>query len=556
MLHTTVRSLIEAGVLIGAGALARNIGLIDSIDAQTGYKVIAYATLPALALQVLSSPGVSITEALWIASAALVHAALTAALGWLLHRKRRAPERALLTGCAIGAALGTCGLPFLDAAFGLHAVRLALVWDLANIIAVFGISYLVMMAGGSPPPALYEHADGGTYRGSWLGPRKQGLGVYAYPSGGQYQGMWQNNLKEGFGVYTFPKGGWYEGEWADGERHGTGVRLMRNGTIKAGRWRRGELEKAMDPLDCAVAVNAAQKAAQAARRLRPKTGDLRDAAMNVASQPLLWAVLAALWLSASGRAMPLTLDRLSRAVASAHMPLVLLCMGVLLTDHRPQAVQAGDAARVLALRWLLPLLAAAAAAALSPAHAWHAAVMALCALSPLPAAAKQHAKQARLNDTLAAALQSQSAMASLVLLPAVGLLLAAASPPPLTMADLLLPAVLPANSVVVVLLAAAAACSVACLVVSRGQDRRRGGSAAPRGAVRMRLDGEAPVVPLPVTILWPGDQQVETTGVGSAVREAALQQASTEDAAEEQQNPDSSRHADSAETDTSDPFKI
>lgn len=49
-------------------------------------------------------------------------------------------------------------------------------------------------------------------------------------------------------------------------------------------------------------------------------------------------------------------------------------------------MQAGDAARVLALRWLLPLLAAAAAAALSPAHAWHAAVMALCALSPLPAA--------------------------------------------------------------------------------------------------------------------------------------------------------------------------
>lgn len=62
-----------------------------------------------------------------------------------------------------------------------------------------------MMAGGSPPPALYEHADGGTYRGSWLGPRKQGLGTYTYPSGGQYQGLWQNNLKEGYGVYNFPK---------------------------------------------------------------------------------------------------------------------------------------------------------------------------------------------------------------------------------------------------------------------------------------------------------------------------------------------------------------
>ncbi len=70
---------------------------------------------------------------------------------------------------------------------------------------MFGISYLVMMAGGSPPPALYEHADGGRYKGEWLGPRKQGLGTYTYPSGGQYQGMWRNNLKEGYGVYTFPK---------------------------------------------------------------------------------------------------------------------------------------------------------------------------------------------------------------------------------------------------------------------------------------------------------------------------------------------------------------
>ena len=35
----------------------------------------------------------------------------------------------------------------------------------------------------------------------------------------------------------------------------------------------------------------------------------------------------------------LQLDRLSRAVASAHMPLVLLCMGVLLMDQRPRAVQ-------------------------------------------------------------------------------------------------------------------------------------------------------------------------------------------------------------------------
>ena len=35
----------------------------------------------------------------------------------------------------------------------------------------------------------------------------------------------------------------------------------------------------------------------------------------------------------------LQLDRLSRAVASAHMPLVLLCMGISLTEQRPWAVQ-------------------------------------------------------------------------------------------------------------------------------------------------------------------------------------------------------------------------
>ena len=49
-------------------------------------------------------------------------------------------------------------------------------------------------------------------------------------------------------------------------------------------------------------------------------------------------------------------------------------------------MQAGDTARVLALRGIPIVLAASAGAAISPAHAWHAAVAALCALSPLPTA--------------------------------------------------------------------------------------------------------------------------------------------------------------------------
>lgn len=34
MLHATVKALIEAGVLIGAGALAKSLGIVNSVDAQ------------------------------------------------------------------------------------------------------------------------------------------------------------------------------------------------------------------------------------------------------------------------------------------------------------------------------------------------------------------------------------------------------------------------------------------------------------------------------------------------------------------------------------------
>lgn len=47
--------------------------------------------------------------------------------------------------------------------------------------------------------------DGGVYRGSWRGGRKEGLGVYIYPSGARYEGRWEANLKHGLGVYYFPK---------------------------------------------------------------------------------------------------------------------------------------------------------------------------------------------------------------------------------------------------------------------------------------------------------------------------------------------------------------
>lgn len=86
--------------------------------------------------------------------------------------------------------------------------------------------------------------------------------------------------------------------------------------------------------------------------------------------------------------------------------------------------------------------------------------------------AVQHARQARLNETFAAVLQSQTSEASLVLLPLLGLVFAAMGPPPLTMADLLRPPALAARPVAIALVAAAATCSVACLAVSRTKARR------------------------------------------------------------------------------------
>jgi len=38
-------------------------------------------------------------------------------------------------GCSIGVALGTWSLPFTEAAFGIHGVRFALIWDMANVMA-------------------------------------------------------------------------------------------------------------------------------------------------------------------------------------------------------------------------------------------------------------------------------------------------------------------------------------------------------------------------------------------------------------------------------------
>ena len=65
----------------------------------------------------------------------LVEPELCASTCRAMHRKRRGPEQALLTGCTVGLTLGTLGLPFAEAAFGAAGLRIALIWDMVNVFA-------------------------------------------------------------------------------------------------------------------------------------------------------------------------------------------------------------------------------------------------------------------------------------------------------------------------------------------------------------------------------------------------------------------------------------
>ena len=153
--------------------------------------------------------------------------------------------------------------------------------------------------------------------------------------------------------------------------------------------------------------------------------------------------------------------------------------------------------------------------------------------------ARQHAKQARLNDAFPLGLHWLTRSLSLAALPVLALAFAGYSLPPMTTADLARPPVLPANTVSFVLLAAAGAWALLCLMHVRMErnrcdmpplasssysqlviiygmtspatpDRRlylsgrvRAGPRAPKGAVRMSLQGPAP----PVTIIRSSDTQ-------------------------------------------------
>ena len=50
MLHAAIKALVEAAVLIGAGAFAKHLGILSSVDAQVHSTMVknAYRCFPAL----------------------------------------------------------------------------------------------------------------------------------------------------------------------------------------------------------------------------------------------------------------------------------------------------------------------------------------------------------------------------------------------------------------------------------------------------------------------------------------------------------------------------
>ena len=152
---------------------------------------------------------------------------------------------------------------------------------------------------------------------------------------------------------------------------------------------------------------------------------------------------------------------------------------------------------------------------------------------------RQHAKQARLNDAFPLSLHRLTRLISLAALPVLALVFSALNLPPMTTADLAQPPALPANAVSIALLAAACAWAVLCLMHIRMERDRwplpvclfltyshfadthsmhslvtcdkhfglscrvRAGPRAPKGAVRMSLQGPTP----PVTILKSGNSE-------------------------------------------------
>ncbi|GLC35236.1 hypothetical protein PLESTB_000586900 [Pleodorina starrii] len=500
--------LAESCALLAIGYNLKQGGILRTSDGETAIKVATTLTLPSLIVQALANGGPLGGGAASLLGVATVCMGAQLAATWLYCMSRPARERAVLSGSCTGLSLRLFGYPLVECFLGgpsaaaagaagagagagvvavagvgvggaaLQAVALV---DLVNHLAVWLGSYLLFAGAGPAFPESFKHEDGGDYRGQWRGLRKEGLGVYTYASGARYEGEWRNNVKEGRGVYYYPKGGVYEGEWSGGSMNGLGVRTFSTGQVKAGRWRDGQLEAPLELWQVALAADGATAVAAAARSVEVGGGRLLDAVHQLVAQPTLWALLAGVVLNVCRVPLPTSVDLVTRVLAQANAPLMLLAAGITAPKLvPPQGLRQllPDIARLLGSRLLVPLTvglnlvamlaaggggggfgAGVPAASLVPLAA---ALIAL--LAPVPPQALANARRFRLNESTAATITSVSYFICVPLMLLAGVAACAgglASPPPPALPGAVAAATADARPLGVFALAAVAAVSAA-----------------------------------------------------------------------------------------------
>jgi len=329
--------------MLALGWFLRRTSLFSLIDAYTIAKFASSVTLPALIYHTFTShtlPPLPLFHTTTALLSPLLLPLLSTFLSLLLLFPTRHPrEKGLLSGISVGS-WPLIALPIITFSFGPAGVRLALLFNAIALLATWLLSYALFASAGPAFPEKYTHEDGGVYRGEWRGLAKHGLGIYTYPSGARYEGEWRNGVKQGRGVYFFPSGGVYEGEWRAGKQEGLGVRTYGSGKVVAGAWRRGKLDSPTEEQLCVLAVEGANEAAAAARRVKVGASDYSEAIRRVVSQPATWSYIVSFMLMVTGvRVMSPSVGLLTGQLAGVHAYLSLIAAGMLLDTTPPSPRQ-------------------------------------------------------------------------------------------------------------------------------------------------------------------------------------------------------------------------
>lgn len=120
------------------------------------------------------------------------------------------------------------------------------------------------------------------------------------------------------------------------------MRTYGSGKVVAGAWRRGKLDSvpSTEEAVCVLAVEGANEAAAAARRVKVGASDYSEAVRRVLSQPATWAYVLSFVLVVTGvRVRSPSVALLTGQLAGAHAYLSLIAVGMLLDSAPPSPRQ-------------------------------------------------------------------------------------------------------------------------------------------------------------------------------------------------------------------------